>query len=60
MSIDAGPKWPLFYLQLDPVWSYLTVWDRFCIYVELPVQRIFCPIFMSGLGLPGIHEYSAN
>ena len=26
--------------------------------VELPVQRRLCPIFMSGVGLPDIHEYS--
>ena len=25
--------------------------------VELPVQRRLCPIFMSGVGLPDIHEY---
>ena len=24
---------------------------------ELLVQRRFCPIFMSGVGLPDIHEY---
>ena len=28
--------------------------------VELPVQRRLCPIFMSGVGLPDIHEYSAS
>ena len=25
-------------------------WDRFCNWVELPVQRRLCPIFMSGVG----------
>ena len=29
-------------------------------WVELPVQRRLCPIFMSGVGLPDIHEYSAG
>ena len=27
-------------------------------WVELPVQRSLYPIFMSGVGLPDIHEYS--
>ena len=29
-------------------------------WVELPVQRSLCPIFMSGVGLPDINEYSAG
>ena len=29
-------------------------------WVELPVQRRLCPIFMNGVGLPDIHEYSAG
>ena len=29
-------------------------------HVELPVQRRLCPIFVSGVGLSDIHEYSAN
>ena len=29
-------------------------------WVELPVQRRLYPIFMSGIGLPDIHEYSAG
>ena len=28
--------------------------------VELPVQRRLGPIFMSGVGLPDIHEYSVG
>ena len=28
--------------------------------VDLPIQRRLCPIFMSGVGLPDIHEYSAG
>ena len=31
-----------------------------CIWVELPVQRRLCLIFVSGVGLPDIHEYSAG
>ena len=29
-------------------------------WVELPVQRRLCLIFVSGVGLPDIHEYSAG
>ena len=30
---------------------------RFCIWVELPVQRRLCPIFMRNVGSPDIHEF---
>ena len=55
-----GPKWPLFYSHVDLVWSLETRWDGFVPWVELPVQRRLCPIFMSGIGLPDIHEYSVG
>ena len=29
---------------------------RFCIWVELSVQRILCPIFVRNVGSPDIHE----
>ena len=29
-------------------------------WVELHLQRRLCPIFVSGVGLPDIHEYSAG
>ena len=38
---------------------YCTVWDmicRFFIWVELPVQRRLCPIFVRNVGSPDIHE----
>ena len=55
-----GPKWPLFYLHVDHVWSLLIVGTGFVPWVELPVQRRLCPIFVSGVELPDIHEYSAS
>ena len=55
-----GPKWPLFYLHVDPVLPLLIVGTCFVHWVELPVQRRICPIFMSGVRLPDIHEYSAG
>ena len=33
---------------------------RFCIWVELPVQKRLCPIFVKNVGLPDIHEYSVG
>ena len=47
-----GPKWPLFYSHVDPVWSLLIVGISFVPWVELPVQRRLCPIFVSGVGYP--------
>ena len=36
------------------------VWDMFCIWVELSVQRRLCPILVRGVGSTDIHEYSAG
>ena len=33
---------------------------RFCIWVELPVQKRLCLIFVKNVGSPDIHEYSAG
>ena len=33
---------------------------RFCIWVELPVQRRLCLIFMRNVGSLDFHEYSAG
>ena len=60
VSIDARAQVPLFYSHVDPVWSLLIVGTGFVSWVELLVQRRLCPIFMSGVGLPDIHEYSAG
>ena len=55
-----GLKWPLFYSHMDPVWSLIIVGTGFVPWVELPLQRRLCPIFVSGVGLPDIQEYSAG
>ena len=55
-----GPKRALFYSNLDLVWSLYVVGTGYVPWVELPVQRGLCPIFMSGVGLPDIHEYSTG
>ena len=49
-----------FELYMDSVWSLLIVGTGFVPWVELPVQRRLCPIFMSGVRLPDIHEYFAS
>ena len=33
---------------------------RFCIWVELLVQKRLCPIFVRNVESPDIHEYSAG
>ena len=33
---------------------------RICIWVELPVQRGLCPIFVKNVGSPDIHVYSTG
>ena len=33
---------------------------RFCIWVELPVQKRLCPIFVKNVGSLDVHEYSAG
>ena len=55
-----GAKWLVILLACGPGEVIVIVWDRFCIWVELPVQRILCPIFESDVGLPDIQEYSAG
>ena len=55
-----GPKWPVILLACGPSEVIVIVWDRFCIWVELLVQRRLYPIFKSDVGLPDIHEYSAG
>ena len=46
-----------FYSHMDPVWSLLIVGTGFIPWVELPIQMRFCPVFMSGVGLPDIQEF---
>ena len=45
LVLMQGPKWPLFYSRLDPVWSLCMVGTGYVLWVELPVQRRLCLIF---------------
>ena len=60
MSIDAGAQVAVILLAFGPCVVIVYSWDRFCIWVELPVQRRLGPILVSGVGLPDIHEYFAG
>ena len=53
MSIVIGPKWPflLMYMYFDVDVGTGGPW------VELPVERRLCPIFVNSVGSPDIHEY---
>ena len=54
---------------MGPSGHFTRMWTRYgrcelfgtgCIWVELLVQRRLCPIFVSGVELSDIHEYSAG
>ena len=59
VGIVYGPKWPFY--SCDNILDCLGhVLCRFCIWVELPVQRRLCPIFVKNVESPDIHGYSAG
>ena len=60
VSINAGAQVAIILLACGPCVVIVNGWDRFCTLVELLAQRRLCPIFISGVGLPDIHEYSAG
>ena len=60
MSIDAEAQVVIILFTIGPCVVILNCLGQVCIWVELPVQMRLCPIFVSGVGLPEIHEYSAG
>ena len=60
MSIDAGVQVAIILLECGPCAVIVIVGIGVVPWVELPVQRSLYPIFMSGVGLPDIHDYSAG
>ena len=54
-----GPKLS-FLLLLSMCGPCVVVGTGYVLWVELLVQRRFCPIFVSNVGLPDIHEYSTG
>ena len=60
MSIDAGAQVAIILLACRPCVVIVDYWDKFVPWVELPVQRRLCTIFVICVELPDIHEYSAG
>ena len=60
MSIDAGAQVAIILLAFGPCEVIVNFGTSYVLWVELPVQRRLCPIFVSGVGLLDIHEYSAG
>ena len=58
MGINARDQVAIILLACRPCVVIVDYWDRFVPWVELPVQRRLCPIFVSSVGLPDINEYS--
>ena len=59
MSIDAWAQVAIF----TRTWTRCgrcTMLGQVVLWVEFIIQRGHCPIFVSGVGLPDIHEYSAG
>ena len=59
LSIVIGPKWSFY----SCIWILMflgQVLYKCCIWVELPVQRGLCPIFVRNVGSPDIREYSSG
>ena len=55
-----GPKWPVILLACGPDEVIVIVGTGYVPWVELLIQRRLCQIFVSGVGLPDIHEYSTG
>ena len=60
MSIDVGGQVAIILLAFGPCEVIVNFGTGYVLWVEHPVQRRLCPIFVSSVGLPDIHEYSAG
>ena len=54
------PKWSIILLACGPSVVIVNGLGQVVPWVELPVQRRLCPIFVSGVGLLDTHEDSAG
>ena len=59
VSIDAWAQLAIL-LTCEPGVVVVKLLGQVVLWVELPVKRRLCLIFVSGVGLPDIHEYSAG
>ena len=60
VSIDAGAQVTIILLTCGPCVVIVNCWDRFCTLGRAPRTKETLPIFVSGVGLSDIHEYSAG
>ena len=60
MSIDVRAQVAIILLAFGPYEVIVNFGTGYVLWVELSVQRILCPIFVSNVGLLDIHEYSAG
>ena len=62
VEYSYGPKWPywIYIAYIGLLGQVYAGLYKFCIWVELPVQRRLCPIFVKNVGSPHIHEYSVS
>ena len=60
MSIDAGDQVTIILLAFGPCEVIVNFGTGYVFWVELPVQRRLCSIFVSSVRLSDIHEYSAG
>ena len=60
VSIDAGAQVAIILLAFGPCVTVVNFGTSYVPWVGLPVQGRLCPIFVSSVGLPDIHEYSAG
>ena len=60
VSIDAEAQVDVILLAFGLCVVIVNFGTGYVLWVELPVQRRLCPIFVSSFGLPDIHEYSAS
>ena len=60
VSIDAGTQVAIILLVCGPDVVIVNCLGQVVLWVELLVQRRLCLIFMSGVGLSDIHDYSVG
>ena len=60
VSIDVGAQVAIILLACGPYVVIVDYWDRFCTFGRAPRKKETLPDFVSGVGLPDVHEYSAG
>ena len=60
VSIDVGAQVAIILLAFGHCVVIVNCWDRLCTLGRAPRTKETLPNFVSGVGLPDIHEYSAG